>query len=57
MAAADVLQPAGERTHPLQRVQPVMTGLIDGSLSTLASVALGGAIIAAISTALRTAAG
>jgi hypothetical protein len=57
MAAADVLQPAGERSFLLQRVQPVMTGLIDGSLSTLASVALGGAIIAAISTALRTAAG
>lgn len=30
---------------------------VDGSLSTLASVALGGAIIAAISTALGTAAG
>ena len=38
MAAAEVLQPAGERSFLLQRVQPAMTGLIDGSLSTLAPI-------------------
>jgi erythrin-vacuolar iron transport family protein len=38
MAAADVVQPAGERSFLLQRVQPAMTGLIDGSLSTLAPI-------------------
>jgi VIT1/CCC1 family predicted Fe2+/Mn2+ transporter len=38
MAAADVLPPAGERSFLLQRVQPAMTGLIDGSLSTLAPI-------------------
>ncbi|MEA2323112.1 MAG: erythrin-vacuolar iron transport family protein, partial [Solirubrobacteraceae bacterium] len=38
MAAADVLPPAGERSFLLQRVQPATTGLIDGSLSTLAPI-------------------
>jgi VIT1/CCC1 family predicted Fe2+/Mn2+ transporter len=38
MAAVDVLQRAGERSFLLQRVQPAMTGLIDGSLSTLAPI-------------------
>ncbi len=52
-----------ERSFLLQRAQPAMTGLIDGSLSTrrffstgffrsFISVALGGAIIAAVSAAL-----
>jgi hypothetical protein len=53
------------RSFLLQRVQPAMTGLIDGSLSTLGtgflrsfvSVALGGAIIASASAALGGAAG
>ena len=35
--AAQVAQPAG-RSFLLQRVQPAMTGLIDGSLSTLAPI-------------------
>ena len=57
-----------ERTFLLQRAQPAMTGLTDGSLSTLAwirwrffgtsfvrsfvSIAIGGAIIASVSAAL-----
>jgi VIT1/CCC1 family predicted Fe2+/Mn2+ transporter len=35
--AAPITQPAG-RSFLLQRVQPAMTGLIDGSLSTLAPI-------------------
>jgi hypothetical protein len=39
MAAIDLLEPAGDqRAFLLQRVQPAMTGLIDGSLSTLAPI-------------------
>jgi erythrin-vacuolar iron transport family protein len=39
MAATEVLQPThDEQSFLLQRVQPAMTGLIDGSLSTLAPV-------------------
>jgi VIT1/CCC1 family predicted Fe2+/Mn2+ transporter len=38
MAAAGTLQRAAERSFLLQRVQPAMTGLIDGSLSTLAPI-------------------
>ena len=40
MAAAAVTQQAGDeqRSFLLQRVQPAMTGLIDGSLSTLAPI-------------------
>jgi len=39
MAAAAILKPAGDqRSFLLQRVQPAMTGLIDGSLSTLAPI-------------------
>lgn len=39
MAAADALEPPpSERSFLLQRVQPAMTGLIDGSLSTLAPI-------------------
>lgn len=53
-----------QRSFLLQRAQPAMTGLIDGSLSTLApifavaflrsfiSITLGGAIIVTISAAL-----
>jgi hypothetical protein len=57
-----------QRSFLLQRAQPVMTGLIDGSLSTLAPIrrrffgtgflrslvciTLGGVIIAAVSAAL-----
>ena len=42
-------RPRDERSFLLQRAQPAMTGLIDGSLSTLA---IGGAIIASVSAAL-----
>jgi hypothetical protein len=35
---ASVAQTDGERSFLLQRVQPAMTGLIDGSLSTLAPI-------------------
>ena len=75
IATAHPHQQRDERSFLLQRAQPAMTGLIDGSLSTLAlelmtlawirarffstgffrsfiSVALGGAIIAAVSAAL-----
>ena len=40
MAAADVTvsKPEAEQSFLLQRVQPAMTGLIDGSLSTLAPI-------------------
>src|SRR4051794_356482 len=38
MAAAGTLRPAAEQSFLLQRVQPAMTGLIDGSLSTLAPI-------------------
>src|SRR4051794_17551006 len=38
MAAAGTLRPAADRSFLLQRVQPAMTGLIDGSLSTLAPI-------------------
>jgi erythrin-vacuolar iron transport family protein len=39
MSAADVLAPsADQRSFLLQRVQPAMTGLVDGSLSTLAPI-------------------
>ena len=39
MAAIEVLDPTHhERSFLLQRVQPAMTGLIDGSLSTLAPI-------------------
>lgn len=37
-AVADAESSAGERSFLLQRVQPAMTGLIDGSLSTLAPI-------------------
>jgi len=73
MAAVGTLRPAADRSFLLQRVQPALTGLIDGSLSTLASicwrllrigfarslasVALGGAIIAALGAAFGSAAG
>lgn len=67
-AATGTVRPAAERSFLLQRVQPAMTGLIDfacirwrflhtGFLHSFASVALGGAIIAAISAALGSAAG
>ena len=39
MAAIEVLGPTrDERSFLLQRVQPALTGLIDGSLSTLAPI-------------------
>lgn len=37
-AATGTVRPAAERSFLLQRVQPAMTGLIDGSLSTLAPI-------------------
>jgi hypothetical protein len=48
--------PAGGRSFLLERVQPALSGLMDGSLSTLA-ITVGGAIIAALSAALGAAAG
>ncbi len=38
MATDALLSPRDERSFLLQRVQPAMTGLIDGSLSTLAPI-------------------
>jgi hypothetical protein len=41
VTATDLVKPAGQRVEQsflLQRVQPAMTGLIDGSLSTLAPI-------------------
>jgi VIT1/CCC1 family predicted Fe2+/Mn2+ transporter len=39
MSGTDVIEPApDERSFLLQRAQPAMTGLIDGSLSTLAPI-------------------
>jgi erythrin-vacuolar iron transport family protein len=38
MATAALRSPRDERSYLLQRVQPAMTGLIDGSLSTLAPI-------------------
>jgi erythrin-vacuolar iron transport family protein len=38
MAAAGTLRPEADRSFLLQRVQPAMTGLIDGSLSTIAPI-------------------
>jgi VIT1/CCC1 family predicted Fe2+/Mn2+ transporter len=38
MAMEDVVQPREEHHFLLQRVQPAMVGLIDGSLSTLAPI-------------------
>jgi hypothetical protein len=49
-ATAHPHRPRDERSFLLQRAQPAMTGLINGSLSTLAP--LGGAIIASVSAVL-----
>ena len=60
VATATPSSPDSAKSFLLQRVQPAMTGLIDGSLSTLApifAVALATAITVAISAALGRAAG
>jgi hypothetical protein len=68
MSAATTIAPAqpdSAKSFLLQRAQPAMTGLIDGSsrhwgsgfLRSFVAVALAGAIIAAVSAALGGAAG